>query len=244
MILAVLVALGSPGCKRADAEGDRVTRASHGLSHRVVGSGDRAWVVVLHGYGARGDDLVPLAARIAREANVRCAVVEAPIAMPGGGRAWWPFDVARIREERARGENRLRERAPEGLAAARARVIALVEELRETGPGTPEIHLVGFSQGAMLAADVALHLEPPPDGVAVLSGTFVTADEWTARMAARPAVEVLVAHGRSDPILPFEWARELADEWSRHARSARFVPFDGGHAVPREVGSAVVEMIR
>jgi predicted esterase len=48
-------------------------------------------VVVLHGWGAPGDDLVPLAEALARP-GVRFFVPAAPLPEMGGGRAWWHLD--------------------------------------------------------------------------------------------------------------------------------------------------------
>src|SRR5258708_37201921 len=52
--------------------------------------GDRA-VIVLHGWGAPGDDLVPLAEALNRP-GVRFFVPAAPLSEVGGGRAWWHLD--------------------------------------------------------------------------------------------------------------------------------------------------------
>ena len=48
-------------------------------------------VVVLHGWGAEGTDLVPLAEELKRP-GVRFFVPAAPLAEIGGGRAWWHLD--------------------------------------------------------------------------------------------------------------------------------------------------------
>ena len=48
-------------------------------------------VVVLHGWGAPGDDLVPLAEALNRP-GVRFFVPAAPLPEMGGGRAWWHLD--------------------------------------------------------------------------------------------------------------------------------------------------------
>ena len=48
-------------------------------------------VVVLHGWGAPGDDLVPLAEALQRP-GVRFFVPAAPLPEMGGGRAWWHLD--------------------------------------------------------------------------------------------------------------------------------------------------------
>src|SRR5437868_14079800 len=59
-------------------------------------------VVVLHGWGAPGDDLVGLARMLASaHPRVRFFVPAAPLPEVGGGRAWWHLD-ARAAPEHAR----------------------------------------------------------------------------------------------------------------------------------------------
>src|SRR3954467_4342273 len=50
-----------------------------------------AAVVVLHGWGAAGTDLVPLAQALKRP-GVRFFVPAGPLPEMGGGRAWWHLD--------------------------------------------------------------------------------------------------------------------------------------------------------
>ena len=90
-------------------------------------------VVLLHGFGASGDDLVPLwpALQVSRE--VRFVFPEAPLAPRelGGGRAWWPIDLVALQVERARGQRSDRsQQEPEGLQAAREHLIALSTVLK------------------------------------------------------------------------------------------------------------------
>src|SRR4051812_23797063 len=56
------------------------------------GEGGGTAVVLLHGWGAPGDDLVPLARSFLRP-GVRCFVPAAPLPETGGGRAWWHLDA-------------------------------------------------------------------------------------------------------------------------------------------------------
>src|SRR5262245_27465846 len=49
-------------------------------------------VVLLHGWRAHGDDLVPLARELAGQRR-RFLVPAAPLPEPGGGRAWWRIDA-------------------------------------------------------------------------------------------------------------------------------------------------------
>ncbi|MGV3625427.1 MAG: alpha/beta hydrolase, partial [Archangium sp.] len=116
----------------------------------------------------------------------------------------------------------------------RKSVLALVKKVAD-GTGLPmkRIVLGGFSQGAMIATDVALRLEEAPGALVVLSGTLLTEDAWRPRAKSRAGLPVFQSHGRADPVLPFvaaEWLRDLlVDSGLQH----EFVPFDGGHTIDR-----------
>ena len=92
--------------------------------------------------------------------------------------------------------------------------------------------LGGFSQGAMLATDVALRLDEPPAGLVIFSGTLVNEAEWAARAPRRAGLGVLQSHGRQDPLLPFDNAVALRDLLAGAGLAVDFFAFDGGHALP------------
>lgn len=191
-------------------------------------------VVLLHGFGAPGDDLVPLGQVLSAPKGTRFAFPAAPIDLgPGffGGRAWWHIDLdARMR---AGGRRDVRE-VPEGLAEARAAVDAALGEL-VAALAPPALVLGGFSQGAMLALDVALHSPRPLAGLALLSGTHIAAAEWAPRLAARRGLPVFMSHGRDDELLPFALSEGLRDALVAAGLAVQWVPFGGGHTIPERV---------
>src|SRR3984957_4543524 len=88
------------------------------------GGGDGPLVVLMHGFGAPGEDLVPLARVLDVPREVRFAFPEAPLdlgPMAMGGGAWWWIDPARLQRAAMGGppEDRSSE-VPEGLLQARA----------------------------------------------------------------------------------------------------------------------------
>jgi phospholipase/carboxylesterase len=206
----------------------------------------RAAVVLCHGFGAPGDDLVGLAPALVSHhpalADVRFVFPAAPLSLGqlgwGEARAWWMIDMEAIqrlqRDPAALREFRKLE--PEGLADARKALHALVREVADqTGLPMSKIVLGGFSQGAMLATDVSLRLEEAPGGLAVLSGTLLLEDVWRAKAKARSGLEVYQSHGRQDPVLPFEAAEWLSALFEDAGMRHEFVPFTGGHTIPNEV---------
>lgn len=208
-----------------------------GLTTHIVGPSDATTTcVLLHGFGAPGDDLVAIADEL--DLPVRMVFPEAPIELGGlygDARAWWRLDLARLEEEARRGVPRDRGgEIPEGLAEARGQVLRLLGELAARTPDSALV-LGGFSQGAMLAFDVALHRAAPPAGLIFLSGTLIADVVWQPRMASLANVPVLMSHGRDDGLLPFHMAEVLRDRLLAAGAVVDWQPFAGGHEIPRSV---------
>lgn len=199
------------------------------------GGGDGPVVVLLHGWGAPGDDLVPLGHEIGAPFGTRYVFPEAPLSFQmgfGDSRGWWMLDIEKRQREIAAGRARdLSREVPKGLAEARANVIALLDEL-ERRLGAKSLVLGGFSQGAMLACDVALRTNKPLAGLVLLSGTLMAQDEWTPLMPKRKGLRVFQSHGSADPLLPFFMAEQLRDLLKQGGLSVEWVSFRGGHEIP------------
>jgi phospholipase/carboxylesterase len=196
-------------------------------------------LLLLHGYGAPGDDLVSIARQLPLPPEVRFAFPAAPLLLEPGrpehsGRAWWHLDMVELQlAAMQRDYSALRDRVPAGLAEARAGVLRLLDELEaQHAVARSKLILGGFSQGAMLATDVTLRTDRAPAGLAILSGSLIARDEWLPLLPARAALPVLQSHGRADPILPYALAEALRDELIRAGLALEFVPFNGGHGIP------------
>lgn len=218
---------------RVEQLGGLKVRLTGGTDGR--GGGEGPVVVLLHGWGAPGDDLVPLAQELDAPKGTRFVFPEAPLSLSmgfGDARGWWMLDLERRQREIAAGRARdLSREVPKGLAEARAMVAALLDEL-DRRPGPPPLVLGGFSQGAMLAGDVALHTDQPLAGLVLLSGTLLASDEWTPLMAKRKGLRVFQSHGSADPLLPSFIAEQLRDLLVQAGLSVEWVGFRGGHEIP------------
>src|SRR5262249_31335613 len=137
------------------------------------GGGDGPLVVLLHGFGAPGGDLVPIWRQLSVPPETRFAFPEAPLELGNGigfgdSRAWWMIDIARLERALARGELRdLSNEVPSGLYEARDAVDQMLSSLVELGPPDVRLVLGGFSQGAMLATDLALRTDRRLSGLVV-----------------------------------------------------------------------------
>jgi phospholipase/carboxylesterase len=193
-------------------------------------------VVLLHGWGAQGDDLVPLAAEL-EQPGVRFVVPAGLLPEVGGGRAWWHLHDADRPAQASNDEPPLQ--SPNArLQAARDAVRGVLRTVAERW--APErLFLVGFSQGAMLSLDLALAGAPRIDRVAVLSGVML-ADSVPGLLAPpTPRPPIFVSHGRQDPILPFGAGERMRTLLQKHGFAVDWHPFDGGHTIPASIVAAL-----
>lgn len=217
------------------------------------GGGDGPVVVLMHGFGATGDDLVPLAQFLRVVPGIRFVFPEAPLPLPpamggGDGRMWWPIDMERLARAMMEGGTRdMRDDDPAGLVESREKVVAMLAELRAgLAANAPWIAVGGFSQGSMLACDLAFRTDTAIDALIVLSGTFVAAQEWTKGMPARAGLPVFQSHGTGDAMLSFPIAEVLHGALREAGLVAAFHPFRGGHEIPmpvlRELGGFLASL--
>jgi phospholipase/carboxylesterase len=204
---------------------------------RVSGMGEDerggSAVVVLHGWGAPGDDLVPLAVALKRP-GVRFFVPAAPLPEVGGGRAWWHLDPNTRPPHAYSDELAPGFRPTPEVVAARAAVQALIATVVDRYAPTT-VALVGFSQGAMLSIDVALAGAPGVQLVVAMSSVLLE-DSVSALAAPHPSKpRFLLSHGRQDPVLPFAGGTRAKDLLEKHGFLVMWRPFDGGHEIPSPV---------
>jgi len=193
-------------------------------------------VVLLHGWGAPGDDLVGLAHQL-EHPGARFFVPAAPLPEMGGGRAWWHLDPYTAPEHAE--DDQAPARAPHAdVKAARVAVQSVLRTVRQRY-APDRLCLAGFSQGAMLSLDVALDAAPPVDRVAALSGLLLVDSLAGLRAARAPRPTVFIAHGRNDGRLPFAGGERARELQQRHGYQVAFHPFDGGHEIPPEIVSAL-----
>lgn len=236
---------------RMDTLGGLTVRLTGGIDDK--GGGNGPLVVLLHGFGAPGDDLVPLSQYLDAPTGTRFVFPEAPISIPmgfGDSRAWWMIDMARIQADRAAGTVRdISNDIPRGLTDARGRMKTFLDDLHgKFGADPARTILGGFSQGAMLSCDALLHSTQPYAGLIQLSGTLVAKQEWGPLLLKRKGLPLFQSHGTQDPILPYVMAERLRDEFLQAGMMVEWLPFRGGHEIPepvlRKLGSFLLKAMR
>jgi phospholipase/carboxylesterase len=199
----------------------------------VAGDPAAPTIVLFHGYGADMNDLAPLAGAIQAPKNSNWYFPNGHLSIPLGGhyegRAWFPIPLAELE---AGATIDLSKQVPPGLKKARENARAFIEKL---GVSPNRLVLGGFSQGAMLATDLMLHMSEKPAGLALLSGALVNEAEWTELARERAGFPFFQAHGAYDQVLSFAQAQKLEQLFKRSGWQGHLQRFEGQHEIPPEV---------
>jgi phospholipase/carboxylesterase len=165
-----------------------------GPSHPPAAGGKpRKLVVLLHGLGADGNDLIglaPLFAQILPDTEFVSPNAPFPCDMAPYGFQWFS----------------LQDRAPAVLAAQIAATAPILDAyiddaLATRGLAARDLALIGFSQGTMMALHVGLRRAEPVAGIVGFSGALLAPEALEEEIRARPPV--LLVHGDADPVVPF-----------------------------------------
>ena len=155
-------------------------------------------VILLHGLGADGNDLLGLAPYWAP--HLPHAEFSSPHApetcdMAPMGRQWFS----------------LQSRDPDSIREGAERAAPILNEfidfeLDRLNLTDRQLALVGFSQGTMMALYVGLRRPQPPAAIVGFSGSLVAPERLANEVSARPPV--LLIHGDSDEVVPVQALHE------------------------------------
>jgi phospholipase/carboxylesterase len=239
-ILVTVGVTALAGCRPGPAA---VAHPGSALRTIEVGTGPLPFVL-LHGYGSSADEWLPFTYTIELPADRRFVLPDAPETTtppdgPSNGRAWWRLDLGAYRRPGDQLPDLSRQNPP-ALAASTRRIRRLLDELATTGGyGRERQILAGYSQGGMIAADIAFTTDEPLEALVLLSPTFVNERVWRDGMPRRRGLRVFISHGRQDGILPFDVAARLQQAMRDAGLRVTWVPFDGGHEMPMTVVDAL-----
>jgi len=157
------------------------------------GNSPRSLVILLHGLGADGNDLIGLAptlGQILPDAAFVSPHAPDPCDMAPMGRQW--FSLASRTDA-------------DILAGVRAAAPILDDfidaELTRHGLSDDRLALLGFSQGTMMALHVGLRRAKPCAAVLGYSGALAAPETLAAEIKSRPPV--LLVHGEADEVILF-----------------------------------------
>lgn len=149
-------------------------------------------IILLHGYGANGDDLIDLAAFWkTRFPTTVFLSPNAPEEIPflGFGGLQWFGLATRSAEEFWSGVNH----------AAPVLNTYIDEVISHYSLSARQVALVGFSQGTMMALHVGLRRSESLAAIVGLSGRLAGPEHLSTELKSRPAVQLI--HGEDDDVI-------------------------------------------
>ena len=193
-------------------------------------------LVLLHGYGSQADDWLQFEHKLQVPQQGRLVFPQGPLRGPRGSRGWWWLNIDGHVPPGERFPD-FSKATPSGLKVASSLVRKLLVNVPQP------IVLGGFSQGAMLSAEIAFRTDQDMAALVLLSGTTVNEAAWVERFPGRRRMPIFIAHGRQDGVLPFATMERFQERLKATGLSVTWFPYDGGHDIPDEVIGALNQFL-
>ncbi|WP_035383721.1 carboxylesterase [Ferriphaselus sp. R-1] len=199
------------------------------LTHILLDSGKAPQhsVIWLHGLGADGSDFVPMVEELKLPVPVRFLFPHAPmrpVTINGGFvmRAWYDIvatDIGAKQDSRA-------------IRNSQAELEKLIAMEVARGVAPEHIFLAGFSQGGAIVLHTGLRHAAKLGGILALSTYLPLADTLAdeASAAAR-ATPIFMAHGRSDPVVPYALGKLSEERLLAHGCTLEWHEYAMPHSV-------------
>ncbi len=191
-------------------------------------------LLLLHGVGSNEHDLYELAPFLDKRFLIISA--RAPNTLGPGSFAW--FEVAFTPQGPAIN--------PQQAEASRETLITFIKEAATMyGADPSRVYLMGFSQGAIMSASIALTQPELVAGAVLMSGRILP--EIRPLMASNDELigfPFLVVHGTADRVLPVTYGRASRDLLSALPVDLTYHEYPMGHEVSQESLSEVVAWLR
>ena len=182
-------------------------------------------VVLCHGYGADGNDLIglaPLWQRLLPTAAFAAPNAPEPCAGSPMGYQWFPISRLDPHEMQR------------GVQSAAAALDGFIDaELKRLDLPAERLALVGFSQGTMMSLQVGLRRAIKPAAIVGYSG-MVTESDDLARVAP-DAPPILLVHGDADTMIPPDFLFASATTLGRAGAAVQWHLSRGlGHSIDEQ----------
>lgn len=191
----------------------------------VAGGAPRHMVMLLHGYGADGNDLLGLAphwARLLPDTEFIAPHAPFPCEAAPYGRQWFGFEG----------------RSPSMLLGETQTAAGILNAfidgaLAKRGLAEADLALAGFSQGTMMALYVAPRRARAVAAVVGYSGSLIAPEMVAGEAASRP--RFLLVHGDADPVVAHDSLRLATEALTAAGMAVQAMTRPGlAHAIDEE----------
>ena len=180
-----------------------------------MGKGEKV-VIALHGRGGSAADILQLAATLSNNTFTL-------LAPQATGFSWYPYSFLAPPEQNE-----------PSLSSALSMVKQTLDKVVANGISLNNIYLLGFSQGGILAYDLALRYPELADGIACFSARLEAGWLTPEQIAGAAGLRAFIAHGRQDRAVPYASALEAERILSAAGCKVTLQEYEGGHGLSVE----------
>ena len=204
-------------------------------AHVPAGEGPFPALIAMHGWGASAHDLLGLAPTI-HDGNAVVLCPQGPVRFSvGGGMSgygWFPLVPGQPPDE-------------EAFMASAGALRQFIDRAVERFPIDPgRIAVAGFSQGGIMAYELALREPERFAGLLALSSWFPEPlANLLPKLPGHEGFPVLVIHGTRDSAIPIERSREAREALRSYGVALMYREFDMAHEISREALGVILRWL-
>lgn len=185
----------------------------------VTKSDDAPLLIMLHGYGSNAQDLFGLAQFM--PTRYRVISIQAPITLAKDSYAWYHLDMAGGKPKYSFAE----------AEKSRKQIAQFIDEAKVKYK-PKQVHLLGFSQGAIMSYSVAFKQSEKVKSITALSGRILQEVSASVKTSlALQQLKVFVGHGTTDNVLPIAYGKEAQDICTRLKVKLTYTEYAMGHEI-------------
>ncbi len=156
-------------------------------------------LILIHGYGSNEEDLFSFSCQF--DERYLIVSVQAPLALPFGGFAWYSIDFDEVGVKQSNVEEAIQ---------ARDQLLKFVEGIQDKYQiSSTKTVLMGFSQGAILSHSLALSYPDKVQKIVALSGYLFSEIIENRGEEEYKKLDVFASHGSVDQVIPVDLARQI-----------------------------------
>lgn len=204
----------------------------------VPGDPQGPTVLLFHGYGADAEDLLGLTSAF-ENTKVKptfffpTGPLDVPISPGYVGKGWFPINVEilkiAIHEEHP-------EEALQAFPTEFSQIRGLCQNfISSLNVDLSKLYIGGFSQGAIIATEIALHAPQNVGALFIFSGMLVNEKVWRKQAQFHKGTPFFQSHGQHDSLLPFAKAKALETLLLESGWKGKLHAFHGGHEIPESI---------
>jgi phospholipase/carboxylesterase len=181
-------------------------------------------LLLLHGFGADENDLFGLAPYM--DERFFIASVQAPFALPFGGRAWFElyFEMGQVSGF-----------DPKQFEQSLRMILKFVDELiAKHDLDATRVYLCGFSQGSMMSISSVFSEPEKFAGAVLMSGRAANEMIVQENIEKLKDFPIFVTHGTLDTVLPIENGRATKEILSRLPVKLEYKEYQMAHEISQE----------